>query len=139
MDFVALRQFALLEIEHVNDLIAGAGAIKAAALAREFQAVKGFMHIHLRDDFGRLEVHDSDFVLRISAMEHGGEAAFWMDGDVNWKITQLDLPPCWPQGPLIGQEHGAVSAGAGQFNRWLGLLRERGGCRHIQRKPNEAA
>src|SRR5580692_5661093 len=60
-------------------------------------------------------------------MQYCGEAAVWVNGDVDGKVAQFDLASGWAQRPLIWQEDGTVGADAGQIDRSRsGLQGERG-------------
>src|SRR5690349_21359519 len=116
-----------MEIENMDQFVARATAIKPAAILREFQTVKGFVHGSFGDDFSRWNIHDSHLVPRIAAMQYGGELSLRMDSDVHRKITHLDLPSCWPKGPLIRQQNRAICAQPRQFSQSCPRLLS-GGC-----------
>ena len=101
----------------MNDLVAGAATIKLLAVAREFEAVKGFLQRELADDLGGGNIDHSNFVPTVAAVEHGDEAIVRVHGNIDREIAQHDLFADRPQRPLIGQQDRTIGALSGQIGR----------------------
>ena len=77
------------------------------------------------DDFAELEVHDGDKVRAIPTVKDGSVTAARMDGDVHWEIAHLDLFAGGAQGPLVGEENGAVGFFARELREGIEVRAER--------------
>src|SRR5579862_9521953 len=107
---VICPQPALVESEDMHHFGAGPAAIERSAVRCELEAVEAFGHRGPGCNGKGQQVDNGDFLLAVAAVEDGGISAARMHGDVGWEIAQTNLPPCWMEGPLVGEKHRAVGA-----------------------------
>src|SRR5207244_3205916 len=86
----------------------------------KFHPIKRLVYIRMRDDFRRRDIYDQDLMAAVTTVQHGREMPGRMHRDVYGEIAQLDLFARRPQGPLIRQQHRAVSLHSGQSSRVRG-------------------
>ena len=130
-----LAEVTSLEGEAMDDLIAGPTAEEPVARGVEGQAVEALLEAHAADDLQSLEVHHHHLVLAVPAMQDSGEGAAGVDGDVDGKIAQRELAPHGAQGPLVGEQHGAVGPQSGQVARFASGQGAREDQAEAQAKP----
>ncbi len=108
---------AIGEMEPIDDIVLAAANQKRLTIGREAEAVEGPRQRDLRRHFARGQIDDGDHVRPIARMQHRGEFALGMDGDIDGEIAQFDLPAGGPQRPLVRQQDGSVRLHARQKPR----------------------
>ena len=68
------------------------------------------------------QVDQPDFMLAVTAMQHGGKFAIRRQRDIHREIPQCQTGACGPQRPLIRQQHGTIRLPAGPEYRRFGSL-----------------
>ena len=103
----------------MEHFVRGAGAEEAGAIAGESEAVKGFRDALAGGDCAGGDVEDDDLVGAVAAVEHSGEFAAGVEGDIDREISGGELLAGGAELPLIREEDGAVRERAGQLTRGL--------------------
>jgi len=140
-DLLVVFEMAFLEVESVNEFLARAAAEEAFAVLGKLDAIEGLREGHVGDGPAELEVHDTDEVRAVTAVQDGGVTALRMNRDVDGEIAQLDLFASRAQGPLVGEEDGAVGLLAGEFgvrSSGRGMRSCGGGGRFLRRSRSAA-